>query len=136
MDWTTWGLALIAVVQVLGLAYIATLRRKVNDVANNASPKPKTVYTTPRPQETGTRSTILAARPGAREFDITDIDPGELANLVSVVVRNGDCVCFSLTSDRGALSIVVLQGITRHKCYAKDGEQLLVVSHDLLEQLY
>lgn len=94
------------------------------------------VYTTRKPMPSGTRSIIHNGKRAARMFDVSSIDADEVKHLLSVVVANGDCACFSLTSDGGALAITILSGGTRHKAYAATADGFLERASELLETLY
>lgn len=102
---------------------------------NGIAPKTK-VHTTDKPEPSGRTSINHTARQSARRFALDQLDDEELGHFVRVVAGHRDAVCFSLTSDGGALSVTVLQGTLRHKAYAATPEELLTAFTNLLAELY
>ena len=94
------------------------------------------VYTTPRPNGTRGESVVHRQRHSARSFALDELDADELHHVLKTVARHGDCCCFTLTSDGGALCTTVVQGSVRHKVYARTPEDALDQWHGLLEALY
>lgn len=95
----------------------------------------KGVFHSQRPEASGMRSITHANRKSARVFDCDSVDANEVWAFVALLAQNGDGVCFSLTSDGGALTICVLSGQTRHKAYAATPEELYQRLTDLREEL-
>lgn len=102
---------------------------------NGITPK-KQIYQSERPETTRASSTHITGRKSERCFVWNEDIAGDITYFLQVVLRHGDCVSFTLTSDGGALSVTVLQGTRRFKAYAKDCDQLLVRLHDVREELY
>lgn len=94
------------------------------------------VYTTEKPPPTRSESVVHRGRHRSRPFALDLLDADELLHLVATVARHGDCCCFTLTSDGGALCTTVVQGAVRHKVYARDADDALDQWHGLLEALY
>lgn len=94
------------------------------------------VYTTTRPDRTRSESVVHSRRHSARSFALDELDADELQHLVKTVAGHGDCCCFTLTSDGGALCTTVVQGSVRHKVYARSPDDALDGWHGLLEALY
>lgn len=94
------------------------------------------VYSSRKPDPSGTRSIVHNGKRAARMFDVSGIDADEVMHLLNMVVKSGDCLCFSLTSDGGALALTVLSGGVRHKAYATDPDGFLECATNLLAELY
>jgi len=96
----------------------------------------KGVFHSERPASLGGRSITHGNRKSSRPFDCGGVDEAEVWEFVKTVVEAGDNVCFTLTSDGGALCICVLAGTTRHKAYASTPEDLLEKFTMLREEVY
>ena len=94
------------------------------------------VYTTPRPASTRGESVVHSGRRSPRPFALDQLDADEVAHVVRTVAGHGDCCCFTLTSDGGALCTTVVSGAVRHKVYARTPEDALDQWHGLLDALY
>lgn len=94
------------------------------------------IHTTAKPEPTGGRSIVHGSRRAARTFDIGSIDADEILHVIQTVVKAGDNVSFTLTSDGGALCTCVLANELRHKCYGKDPEEVYAKWSELLAELY
>jgi len=136
VDWSPVGIALVALLQTVALWLIVRVERYVRSDMKDDITHRKVVFTSPTPRNEGKTSIAANVRHAGRSFDASDVDADELAWFLLKVVGHGDCACFTLTSDGGALSITVIQGDTRHKAYAKDSEELIERCHDLLDELY
>lgn len=94
------------------------------------------VYDTPR--ATGTRNgdvRVVGAR-ACESFNLDALDAAELLHFVAVVVRNGDLVSFTQTSDGGTLCITVLCGKRQLKAYGRQPETIYARMSDILEVAY
>lgn len=94
------------------------------------------IHTSARPPASRAKSINHGGRKSESQYDLDGIDPEELAHLVRVVLGAGDAVTFSLTSDGGALSTVILSDGVRHKTYAHTPDKSLVRWSDLMQELY
>lgn len=100
------------------------------------NPGQKEVYTTPKPAPAGSRSIVHGGKHSPRGFDVGCLDAEEIKHVLEVVVGHGDNVCFTLTSDGGALSTTVVQGGLRHKVYGSTEAQVYQRWSVLLDTLY
>jgi len=103
---------------------------------NGNNPTNKTVHTTARPPASRAGTVVHGKSKSSRPFDLSGIDVDELHHVLLVVAEHGDAITFSLTSDGGALSTVVLATGVRHKTYANTPDQLLERWRDLLQAIY
>lgn len=127
---------LIALLDALAVAILARLTQLVRRDMNNGITQRKTVFTKERPESPRTASVNHTPGRAPRHFALDELDAEECTHFLRMVAREGDCCCFALTSDRGAISVTVLQGSTRHKAYAATPEELYVCFSTLLAELY
>ena len=92
-----------------------------------SSDSPKTsreVYVSARPAPAGGNVVRLRGEPDRAKQVLLECDMAELQHALCTVVGMGYCISFTSTSDGGAVSVVVYDGFTRFKAYARSTEHL------------
>jgi len=97
----------------------------------NGRQNEKRVYNSPRPATTGSNIVRLPSVMDRASGILDACDAIELQYFIRAVLMLGFCVSFTSTSDRGAVSIVVFDGQTRYKSYARSEDELLLCYRDL-----
>jgi hypothetical protein len=95
----------------------------------------KSVHYVPRPLSADKLIIGPRSKPDNAVQVLSDCDPIELSQLISVVVGLGMCISFTATSDGGAISIVCYDGTYRLKAYGRSENQLIISIRDLLATL-
>jgi hypothetical protein len=64
---------------------------------------------------------------------LSECDPIELQHAICEVLSLGYCISWTTTSDGGAVSIVIFDGFTRFKAYARSVAHFERSLHDILQ---
>jgi len=135
-DFTPLLVAVTAlVVAVTALIRLYLLSKGMEEMKDAPSPK-KTVFQSSRPTPTRNGSVNIPARTNERQFALSEGIESEIAHFIRTVLKHGDLVCFTVTSDGGALSVTVVQGQTRYKGYAPTDDAAVSLFSDLISDLY
>jgi hypothetical protein len=93
-------------------------------------------YKSARPESEGSRSVLVHNKRATSGPDLIDCDASILRTFLASVLRNGDCVAITYTSDGGAISFTVLAGGTRYKSYLVHPDELRLVLDNLWDACY